>query len=70
MTRTNFTLETALLFLLLAPAAARAQDLVVYDDALQNGFQNIRPRFGGPGSNFANGAPAHTGDELDLLPRQ
>ena len=43
---------------LLASSAGRAQDLTVYDDALQNGFQDYS--YGG-GSVFASTAPVHAG---------
>ncbi len=46
------------LFVLLAAGAARAQDLTVYDDALQNGFQDYS--YGG-GSDFSSPAQAHGG---------
>jgi hypothetical protein len=41
-----------------AVAPAAAQDLPVYTDSLQSGFQNFS--FGG-GSDFANAAPTHGG---------
>jgi hypothetical protein len=42
----------------LAPIAACAQSLIVYDDALENGFGDWS--YGG-GSNFANTTPVHAG---------
>ena len=45
-------------FVLTLAGAAQAADLVVYDDALQNGFQDWS--YGG-GSNFANTTPVHAG---------
>jgi hypothetical protein len=45
--------------LLAAAAPAAAQDLAVYTDGLQNGFQNFS--FGG-GSDFANPDPTHGGN--------
>ena len=44
----------------LAAGAAPAADLVVYDDALQNGFDNWSY---GEGSNFANPTPVHAGSK-------
>lgn len=46
------------LLLLLGSGATQASDLVVYDDALQNGFQNYS--YGG-GSTFDNNEQVHTG---------
>jgi hypothetical protein len=51
-------LALAALFLTLVSPGLRAQDLIVYDDALQNGFQDVS--FGG-GSDFASTVQAHTG---------
>ncbi|MBO9664182.1 hypothetical protein [Dokdonella sp.] len=44
--------------IVLAHAAEASADLVVYDDALRNAFQDYS--YGG-GSNFANAAPVHSG---------
>lgn len=49
-----FILTTALLF----PFAARA-DQVIYDDSLENGWQN----WGWAGINYANTSPVHTGSD-------
>jgi PKD-like domain len=52
---------SAIVFTLLAaaaPAAAQAQDLTVYDDALQNGFQDWS--YGG-GTSFTSTGAVHTG---------
>ncbi|HEU4664835.1 MAG TPA: hypothetical protein VFS55_12480 [Dokdonella sp.] len=51
-------LPAALALLSLAPLGARAQSLIVYDDALENGFGDWS--YGG-GSNFANTTPVHAG---------
>jgi Dockerin type I domain/Fibronectin type III domain/Putative Ig domain len=48
----------AMATLMLLAAAAHAQTLTVYDDALQNGFADYS--YGG-GTNFSNAAFAHTG---------
>jgi hypothetical protein len=45
-------------FVLLAAAAAQAQDVTVYDDALQNGFQDWS--YGG-GTSFTSTGAVHTG---------
>ena len=54
----NWYRRAILLFALTSAGAAHAADLVVYDDALQNGFQDWS--YGG-GSNFANASPVHAG---------
>jgi endoglucanase len=56
-------MRRSLLFAVLSlAAAARAQDLPVYVDALQGGFQNYSYDNGGAGSsNFSNAAPFHAG---------
>ncbi|MET0226919.1 MAG: hypothetical protein ABW187_10790, partial [Dokdonella sp.] len=57
--RTNRAFQCAVVAALAAAAThAHASDLLVYDDALQNGFQDYS--YGG-GSDFANPAPVHGG---------
>lgn len=56
----RLTLAAAVATALLAARVARAGDVTVYDDALQNGFQDYS--YGG-GANFANTAPVHAGSK-------
>ncbi|MBK8066087.1 MAG: hypothetical protein IPK27_00205 [Rhodanobacteraceae bacterium] len=51
--------EGMMAMLLALPGFASGQSVVVYDDALQNGFLNFS--FGAPAPDFANPAPVHAG---------